>query len=41
MVFMSMNSMMTILHKMEVKDYRILWSEPITQEDLDEREQTD
>jgi hypothetical protein len=28
-----------ILHKMEVRDYRILWSEPITQGDLDEREQ--
>ncbi len=26
------------LHKMEVKDNRVLWSEPITQEDLDERE---
>ena len=28
-----------ILHKMEVRDYRILWSEPITQGDLDERVQ--
>ena len=26
------------LHKMEVKDNKVLWSEPITQEDLDERE---
>lgn len=26
------------LHKMEVKDNRVLWSEPITQEDLNERE---